>query len=88
MRNQGNNGWPCLPPTNPEDIKIFAAQKPNCILEELGLIVTNVKWNQERAVTDAKEKAAEIGEHFIQLTDVKRNSFNDAAVQAVAFRCK
>lgn len=79
---------PAYPPTNPEDIKVFAAQKPNCKLEELGLIVTNLKWNQEHAVTDAKEKAAEIGAHFIKLTDVKRNIYNDAAVQAVAFRCK
>lgn len=76
------------PPTEPETIKVFAQERPDCSLEELGLIVTNLKWNQERAIKDAKLRASELGATHIQITEVERNIYNDAAVTAVAFRCK
>lgn len=76
------------PPTEPENIKVFAQEKPACALEELGLIVTNLKWNQEIAINDAKSKASELGATYIQITEVERNIYNDAAVTAVAFRCR
>ncbi len=76
------------PPTTPSEIKIFALQEPDCKLEELGLIVTNVKNNQDAAIEDAKEKASQIGATYMKITEVKRNVFNDAAVTAVALRCR
>ena len=75
------------PPTNHENIILFAQQKPNCHLVEIGMITTNVEWNQEAAVKEAKIKAAEIGATHLNIVDIKRNAFNDAAVKAVAFRC-
>jgi argininosuccinate synthase len=51
-------------------------------------VLTPLKWNQEKAVEDAKAKAAEIGATHIQITDVQRNIYNDAAVNATAYRCK
>jgi hypothetical protein len=75
------------PPISIDEVKVFASIKPNCNLEEIGLVVTNLKWNQEKAVEEAKAKAAELGANYIQISDVKRNIYNDAAVTAVAFRC-
>lgn len=71
---------PSYPPTDPATIKVFATQKPDCNLEELGLVVTNLKWNQEKAVEDAKVNAAKIGATHMQIGNVTRNGFNDAAV--------
>jgi hypothetical protein len=79
---------PSYPPTDPSTVKVFATQKPDCNLEELGVIVTNLKWNQEKAVEDAKINAAKIGATHIQIGNITRNMYNDAAVSAVAFRCK
>lgn len=79
---------PTYPPTDPSTIKVFAVQKPDCNLEELGVVVTNLKWNQEKAVEDAKLNASKIGATYIQISDIKRNIYNDAAVTVVAFRCK
>ncbi len=76
------------PPTAPESVKVFATQKPDCNLEELGIVVTNLKWSQDSAVEDAKVNAAKIGATHLQINNVTRNQFNDAAVSAVAFRCK
>jgi len=81
----GNNVYPA---TSESSIIVFAGQKPTCELEEIGLVVTPLKWNQEKAVEDARTKAAEIGATHIQVTSVKRNIYNDAAVNATAYRCK
>jgi hypothetical protein len=81
----GNGVYPA---TEPSSVKVFATQKPTCDLEEIGLIVGNLKWNQERAVEDAKIKAAKIGATHIQVTSVYSNLYNDAAVRATAYRCK
>jgi hypothetical protein len=75
------------PPISIDEVKIFAQIKPKCDLEEIGLIVTSLKWNQEVAIEDAKAKAAELGANYIQISDVARNAVNDAAVTATAFRC-
>ena len=76
------------PPTSPEQITVFLSQKPTCEMEEIGLVVTNLKSSQEKAIASAKEKAAEVGATHMQIIEVTRNIYNDAAVQAVAFRCK
>lgn len=75
------------PPVQPEQVKILFKEKPKCKYEELGFISTPLKWNQNVAITAAREKAAEIGADYVMVETVHVNAFNDASVSAIAYKC-
>lgn len=76
--------YPAVPPTH---VKILFKDKPGCNYEELGFISTPAKWNQNRAIEAAREKAAEIGADYLVIETVQVNMYNDAMVSAMAYKC-
>lgn len=75
------------PSVQPDQVKILFKEKPKCKYEELGFISTPLKWNQNVAITAAREKAAEIGADYVMVETVHVNAFNDASVSAIAYKC-
>ena len=79
---------PTYPPTDPASIKVFLTKQTDCTnLEELGAIMTPLKWNQEKAIEDAKVNAGRLGATHIRIINMANNAFNDARVSVIAYRC-
>ncbi len=75
------------PPVPPMHVKILFKEKPKCNYEELGYISTPLKWNQNKAIEAAREKAAVIGADYLVVETVQTNIYNDASVSAMAYKC-
>ena len=76
-----------FPEKNPEDVKVLLKDnKDICEAEEIALIRTPQKWNQNIAIDAAKEAAAQIGADYIRIK-VFYNTYNDASVVANAYKC-
>ncbi|TWI73221.1 hypothetical protein LZ24_01309 [Desulfobotulus alkaliphilus] len=75
------------PAVNPLHVKVLFEEKPSCEYEELAFIGTPLLWNQNIAVQQAREKAAEIGADYVVIKRVHVNAFNDASVSAIAYKC-
>ena len=75
------------PPTDPLNVKILFKEKPDCNYQELGFIGTPMLWNQNQAVEAAREKAAEIGADYLLIQAVNVNTYNDAQVSGIAYKC-
>ena len=74
-------------PVDPLGVKIFFSEKPKCPFQELAFITSPTSWNQNVAISKARDKAAEIGADYLVITQVFINNFNDASVWGVAYKC-
>lgn len=74
-------------PVDPSSVKILFSEKPKCSFQELAFITTPLSWNQNAAISSARNKAADIGADYLVITRVSINAFNDASVWGVAYKC-
>lgn len=76
-----------FPPVDSANVKVLFSEKPKCQFQELAFISTSLSWNQNTAISSARDKAAEVGADYLVITRVYINGFNDASVWGVAYKC-
>ena len=71
-----------------ESVRIWTAGRPNCQLEEVGIITVPYAIGQQMMISRMKSKAAEMGAEHVLLNTVNSNTNFEYSGGAVAARCR
>ena len=69
-------------------VKVLHKEKPPCTYEKLGFIKTALAWNRNAAIRIARSEAAKLGSDYVVIEKTYENTFNDARVDAIAYKCQ
>lgn len=76
------------PPISENEVRIWFSGRPDCSLEEIGLITVPYSVGQSMMVSALKKEAAAIGAQHVLVTAVNSNRNLEYSGGALASRCK
>jgi hypothetical protein len=71
-----------------ESVRVWTAGRPNCQLDEVGIITVPYAIGQQMMISRIKSKAAEMGAEHVLLNTVNSNANFEYSGGAVAVRCR
>ena len=77
-----------FPPIPENEVRIWFSGRPDCTLEEIGLITVPYSVGQSMMVSALKKEAAAIGAQHVLVTAVNSNRNLEYSGGALASRCK